>query len=319
MNKLYLLLLLFIFLFSSCYKLFDYNFEKEKKICVNCILHSNDTVRVNLSYTFDINESLIDTTKYITNADVYIYEENEFKEKLKYQNTNTQNGWFLSETFIPRSNKKYKLIVVVVGYDTIIAETFIPEPIKIDTIISSNLNFTIDSHPNFEPPPDYPNMEPPPPDTSYSVDLSINFTDKKNLKNYFSFKSLNYYGNNGFISYDPVIETKNMGNAYVSLSTNLKDYDKLIFSDTLFSGENYLFRISDFLSFSGNENYLFKYQLSSLSKDAFLFYKTCFLQHKTFGNPLIEPVIIYSNIINGTGIFAGVSSNTDSVVIINNK
>ena len=318
MKKLYLITLILIILFSSCNKLFDYNYENEKQVNVSCILHKDDTIRVNVSYTLGVNQSSIDTNIFIKDADVFIYEGGEFKEKLKYHsNSIFINGWYFSETFFPQANEKYKLVVVVAGYDTITAETFIPEPINIDTILSSNLNFTIDSNLDFEPPPDFPDMEPPPPDTSFSVDLGVNFSDKQNINNYFLF-DMKYNRGGDFLSYDPVIETKNFENKYISITFSKQDYQKLIFSDTLFSGESYTFRLSVNFRFIDNNEITFEYQLSSLSKDAYLYYLTCYLQHKTVNNPLIEPVIIYSNINNGTGIFAGISSDMDSISINKN-
>ena len=293
-KNVYILKIFILFFFTACQKEFNYNLNDNHIVDVMCFLKAGDTVRVNLSYTFNGYElaSAIDKTiPYpIENAEVYIYEENELKEKLTYdKNVCNHKGWYKSLNYFPIEGKNYTLKVIVPNYDTIYAETKIPQKTKIDTV-TYNYEITNDGY------SEYMNFY-----------YNLKFTDPAKEKNYYYFDlKYYYYGLNDALykTYDPLIETKLYNDG--SFSNNNSEI-KGIFSDSLFNGETYTFKYQyEFNDYQYNDTLILKHSLFTISRDAYLFYKTIFLQYKNAENPLVEPVVIYSNIKNGTGIFAGI-------------
>ena len=71
----------------------------------------------------------------------------------------------------------------------------------------------------------------------------------------------------------------------------------------------------------GNEPQIktFYFRLYSISSEFFNYIHTLNLYNKNYGNPLADPVITYSNITGGYGIFSGAAVSSDSIVWNYNK
>lgn len=293
------LILIFFSMFFSCTKKFKYDLTSEKKINVSCFLIANEPIRLNLSYTFTTSNSDCESIflrdgavhfcneNYIKDADVFIYEDNIFKEKLSYQPSAQSQGWYLSNSLIPQVGKKYELKIFVSGYDTVFAETSIPIPSHIDTIKKISDNF----------------------------DIQIELAKQNNEKSYYSidcysnaYQYQEYIPTLEYISRDIIFETRDELGQY---SYNSYYYYYSYFSDSLFVNNKYYLQMQ-VLSSGSNKLYV---KLNSLSSDTYLFYKTVYFQNQYMTNPLTQPVKIYSNIINGSGIFAGSSYTIDSLKI----
>ncbi len=282
--------LLLIIFFCNCKKEFIYNFEKEKNINVFGIINANDTIFLHLSFLYNLNQNFLDSN-YIINAEIFLYENNVFIEKIKYKNNpKLGDGWYFS-SYLPKENNQYKIKVKVPNYDTVYAETSIPDRVNIDSIkyelLIKNEEQSI---------------------RSYNLNSFIFFNDVKNTDNFFIINSKQPY-----ITNDPIIESRNTDGFFKNLSLN--NYLIAFFSDKLFKNNNYNLKIINEFTFN-KDTLCFEYELLSISEEAYLFYKTRYLQDKTSNNPLSEPVIIYSNIINGSGLFAGTSSSSDSIILI---
>ncbi|MCF6242871.1 MAG: DUF4249 domain-containing protein [Bacteroidales bacterium] len=287
----------------SCRKDFYYNFETQPQINVSCFLQANDTVKIQLTYLLGdvlVNNVLPDKD-YITDAKVFLYEDQIFREQLQYReiplNIGVEKGWYFTNTFIPKENHSYQLKIVKSGFDTVYAETYIPQSVKIDSIKINGTKIT---------------------DTVYLQNntlcsADIYFKDKSGQRNYY-----NYWSNTYFKSYDPVIESRYNSGYYITSTLRIAKF--AFFSDDIIDGKNYALNTTFNNNFGTDimKEYSIQYKLFSLSYDTYAFYKSWYLYFKTLDNPLSEPVIIYSNIKNGTGIFAGMSASTDSVKVIIN-
>ena len=290
--KNYFYLILISIVFISCRKEFDFkNNIEQKQISVSCFLKAGDTVRLTVSYTPDTIVALnfIPEQFAIKNAEVYLFKDNVFKEKLSYKYyppNYYEYGWYYSRNFIPKEGHEYEVKVVVPGYDTIYAQTYIPQKTLIDSIIVNS--FITD-------------------DFGSKYNISVMFKDDYYETNYYLINS-NYI----YTSQDPIIEPK-INNVFSSGRYNIER--NAYFSDRNINGENYGLNIDIYSNPEGaNKIYLY-----SLSKDAYLFYKSSYLQYSTKDNPLSEPVVIYSNVVNGTGVFAGMSSDVDSIILNKNQ
>lgn len=294
----------------SCRKDFYYEFDHIPQVNVSCFLKAGDTVRVRLSYLVgDTNYiNILADKDCISNADVFLYEDNIFQEKLIYKEIpqlNFEKGWYYSQYFIPTEKHHYNLKIYVPDYDTVYAETYIPEAIPIDSIQINGeaLKDTIIFDRNLASS-----------DLDGNLDFSVNifFKDKPGTTNYYDFWSNNY-----FRSYDPAIEPRYNNEYYENFTlTALKI---AFFSDKIFDGHTYAlntkFKIDDY-KFDYIPEIPIKFGLNSLSYDAYAFYKSSYLYLKSLHNPFTEPVIIYSNVKNGTGVFAGLSPYKNSVLVV---
>ncbi|MBE9468359.1 MAG: DUF4249 domain-containing protein [Bacteroidetes bacterium] len=305
------ILILIIISVLSCRKDFYYDFDHIPQVNVSCFLKAGDTVRVRLSYL--VGDTLFGTIladkDYISKADVYLYEDNIFQEKLTYkeipQINFVEKGWYYSQYFIPTEKHHYNLKIHVPDYDTVYAETYIPEAIPIDSIqingeaLKDSIIFDR-------------NLASSVPDGILDFSVNIFFKDKSGTTNYYDF-----WSNKFFISYDPAIEPRYNREYYENIS--LAALKIAFFSDEIFDGHTYAintkFKIDDY-KFDYISEFPIKLGLNSLSYDAYAFYKSSYLYLKSLDNPFTEPVIIYSNVKNGTGVFAGISSVEDSFLIV---
>ncbi len=76
----------------------------------------------------------------------------------------------------------------------------------------------------------------------------------------------------------------------------------LILSDATFNGSEYWLRMYSYPQGTSNLEFL-ALEISSITKDAYLFYKTFTAYQENEFNPFAEPVVVHQNIENGHGIF----------------
>jgi len=273
----FITLLFVLTLLFSCKKEFDL-LNEVPVVTVGCFLKQNDTIKVYLTYTkqTDKDFSYYPAFDFVANADVYIYEENILKEKL----THIKQGYYKSLNYLPVENKKYQIKINVPGFDTISAETFIPKFKDLDTIYYENIDKT-ELDDDFE---------------YYFARLNIKFTDNKNEKNLYMINMFNWW--TYYQTDDILIKEIISANSYFGAR-------EIFFTDDFLNGQNYNMQID--AAYNGNDSVNIVMDYCNISEEMYEFLKTKFLLQKTYDNPLAEPVIIYSNIINGTGIFAGYS------------
>ena len=270
----------------SCTKYFSLNTEQKRHISIVGFIKANDTVRIRLSFngsSYDFN-----TFENIENAKVFLFENNHFKELLDY---NKLYQYYQTKTFIPQNNKKYSIKVYVSGFDTLYAETYTPEIKKID---SSKVSF-------------YKNE-----DKFVYFNYCFFFKDIFSSNDYYSY-NINQY----FSTKDLIIITKDNNGDYINLVIHGYDASQALFNDRIINGKNYglssIIRIYLYQDTLKDTNLIT--ELNNLSIDVFKYFYSTYLCQKQIENPLTEPVQIYSNIKNGTGIFAGYSSYSDTITI----
>lgn len=286
-----------LYSFFSCRKVIEIELpSKDGKIVINSFFSSRDSLVINISKSLHILDNI--ESKLLNDAEVIIYENNIFKEKL----TNINNGNYIARTFIPSNDKLYKVIVKYNNLNPANSENIIPNPIKIISVDTSTVYVTNNNGMNQGGGNSYPQYQ-----------LKIRFKDTENFKNYYSIrlyvKSQNYYYKNTsdikyfdymplyFSSNDLVIESWQSGEA-------------ALFSDDFINGKEYNLLINiDKYNFPNTNNEVIV-EINSLSKDYFFYSKSYNLYQSVKGDPFSEPVQVYNNIENGFGIFAGYSSDT---------
>ena len=277
-NNLLVSLLLAI-LFNSCISELDMNLPEYKpQLVVNSFFNPDSLFLVNVSSS--IGTSSKANIQKTENAIVEIYQDEQLLELL----TNTGKGIYKSTNNYPKAGKEYRIKVSAVGFTTVSATSFIPEPVPIqsftfkDSIKGDNLG-------------------------GFHGELTLNFNDPSN--------NTNYYYLEAFLM-DTSITIKEP--LFISSSDPAKDqnyfnFSGILIADKLINGNSYALSLTiDSLppTQQGKYNYIVNFQ--SVSKEYFMYKKTASLQSINQYNPFAEPVRVYNNIESGLGIFAGFSS-----------
>nr|MDA3823724.1 DUF4249 family protein [Bacteroidales bacterium] len=87
---------------------------------------------------------------------------------------------------------------------------------------------------------------------------------------------------------------------------------KLYFSDEIIDGQKYQLKL-EFEDWNASYEREYFVELISMNKAGYLYRKSVREFINSSGDPFSEPVLIYSNIENGFGIFAGYSTVHKSV------
>lgn len=286
MNKIlkYLHVVILFLIAVSCEKYIDMKIpDKGRKPVVNCMFY-NDSV-----FIVQVFESkfILDDAGYqpIENAFVTISENGIVSDTLTYYS----QGYYKSNNLISQIGKNYEIEATFNG-NTATSEGIIPSKqiiTNIDTLLYS------DQH-----------------NDNFRFNIKIN--DTENETNYYMLKieKVNsvYYNNNIQIIYS--------NSEALSIETQWQGSQ--VINDNLFNGKAKTFSLDIDLSNLynyNNEPIKFYISLYSISKDYYLYAVTSQAQQNTNGSPFSEPVMVYNNIKNGYGIFAGASVYKDSIIV----
>jgi len=176
------------------------------------------------------------------------------------------------------------------GFETVTSNCVIPEPVKIESVVID----TVDGEYEKE------------------LEITISFTDLPRIENYYSLSVLEISTWEGrtsnssifFSSNDILIRDENR-----ILDEGRDFFGEAFFDDTILDGKNYKLKI--YVHFNDRTKRQINYEivLASLTKEYYQYLETREAQIRTIDNPFAEPVIIYSNIKNGLGIFSGYSTS----------
>jgi len=281
MNKLPIITL--ITLFASCTK--DVTIaisDPESKIVINSFFSPQDSLLVNISKSIPILAA--DTLNYVDNADVELFQGVSLIGKLTY----TQKGFYtLSTALNPKG--EYTITVSVPGMESVSSLDTIPTQIPILSFDTVSVN------------------------EKYLYG-EITFQDPAGESNYYLLEVTSKY---------PVTNSDSITSKYVELIVidniveNGSSGDRckrIFFSDNKIGGNEYN------LSFLLEKEPLY-HSLQNGSNTIYINFKTVsFAYYKyltTYYQSQTRQMDVYSNIINGYGIFAGYHVSSDSLVIQN--
>jgi hypothetical protein len=294
-----------------------------RKIVINGLITTDSLLNVRISKSFYYNnykaEVGMDT---LNNARVLFYSNNSYADSLHLASNYYPFDWYFfyssnywSNRTRPITGKEYKIIVQAPGYPDASASITVPNLVKIEKLDTSRFIVA--------PDPNYPDM------SNVRFKCQISFSDPADETNYYlirvsKFSIYEWWTETSDIritTQDPIVEEK------------LARYNEIFaiaFSDKVINGKksNSQFIVDansigmPFLDNSatvdGNPIPIYKtvvyFSLYSISEEYFWYIQTLNLYNKNFGNPLTEPVIIYSNIKDGYGIFAAAAVSSDSLV-----
>jgi len=300
-----LIFLLLILLSFACQKAEVEIPDTGRKLVINGLITTDSLLNVLISksnYAVGLN---LDSRFYLfDSADVSIYSNNTFLDSLHYWSTDYK---YYSHNYVyPLSNyrfgnaypipgNEYKIIVKKQGYPDATATTIIPRLVKIEkvdtsrTIVDAFYGLTFDMNCKIE-------FTDPPREKNFYL---INMVAVRNQKHEYMY----------FESKDPIIEEELPSHS--SRGNYILTYG-YAFSDKLIDGKKYSLNVSFASNFYKNCTIYFR--LLSITEDYFKFIQTLNLFNATYEDPLSEPVMVYSNVSDGYGIFSGAAVSTDSII-----
>jgi hypothetical protein len=280
--KNYIIIFFFLILFSACQETFDPKLPPYRaKIAFNDLFEQNQPFSFSVSHSVDIFDT-VNEPEYNNNAVVKLFVDGVLKETVP--NSGAQGRY--DATTVPVPGKNYKVIVSVPGFEDAEAENTLPVPVTIQSWSFKDSDITkidIDQHETLYGTLKFTIVDPPV-DNQYM--FSIKFHDQL---------SGNYIFISTISSDDEVLN----GNFAKRLSNG-----EFLFKDTRFNGKTKTFEVLIPCGLVTQADYLLSFY--TLSKDSYLYYYT------EPGDASLD-AMLYNNVKNGLGIFAGRSLSTDTI------
>ncbi len=272
-------------LISSCTDNYTYNINNiESRMVVSSFINPDSIIKVSLVIEAGLNENIFENWfETIDGADLLLFENDILYDTLNQDSS----GMYISDKIIHRNNT-YAINCTAYGLDPVNANNTIPKHLTIDTIefklIKEFTNVYL-AKMKFTDPPEEGNK--------YIIDYGD------------AIRSITYE--------DPVFDDwdANHGGAIP------------IFSDELFNGQTYelTFQVNTRIQPAYTGSLYGTITLHHISEDFYQYAKSYNKQIPKMGDDLlqmfqaglVEPIPIYSNVQGGLGIFAGFSSDMDSL------
>mgnify|MGYP001617595227 FL=1 len=199
-----------------------------------------------------------------------------YEDDIKKEILRFLNDGDYTASFTPSQNKTYKIEVSHAVYTSVSATSYIPAKIPITIDTASGYNQSYGSG---------------------VLSCKLKFKDPANENNYYLMR----------------VFDESHRHVYLSLSDNepvVKEYGgDYLFTDNLIDGKEYI------LNFDLNSLYTYyKIVFYQITKDYYN-YLVSYHNNNNSDDPFSEPVIVYSNIKNGYGIFSGYNKEEREIII----
>ncbi len=291
---------------NACQKEFTPSFQEAEtnRVVVNCIFDTTKVFKVTLSQT----QSVV-PTEYVPNsiadAEVQIFANGQLLETLTYDET--KEAYFSIQK--PQLNTDYQLKVNVEGYETLTSEARIPDAVPITKVYisdSSGIKFY-----------------------DKRIEYTLQLQDPITQSNYYRLYLISHQYPLVLSDSSIVLNTDStviQDYCFRSYDTSFESFEPLahvdsgfevpsfcpnggLFADASFNGQfkSIHLEMHNFYNFFPNKKLVF--HLNSLDETLFRYLRAVALQEVNRENPFVESVKIPSNIQNGEGIFAGVSTS----------
>lgn len=276
-----LIVLTFILLSSACQKtvLLDVGIVKPRLV-VNSILDKDSIIRVQLSKSRSMVDSSGSIEK-INTATVKIFEDNVLMQTLTKGSAGLYNS-----SIKPKTGKDYRLEVDNTEFGHVQASALIPTPPVLKYATQTTV-LTPGSTPQY---------------IKFKIgikDLGIQ-PDYYYLRAYIIRKGYLPGANSSFVL-SAVIQSDD--NVVINDDSMLKG---VIFDDAAFTGKDYEMIV--YTPYRITRDFNLWFELSSITSDYYKYLVSSIMQNNAGSNPFAEPVVIKSNVQNGTGIFGAQNS-----------
>lgn len=262
-------------------------------------------VQVSLSRTILASPGI----EYLTGAQVNVFEGTRQLEQLELVIPNDGTPFYQSQEFRAEIGVEYGIQVLVPGFEEVIAMSSIPEQIDLERVNIENLVIEKRSD----------SIE------AYTLDLNVGFQDPGNQKNYYHLKLYQQFERFTVLRSDTIVTSSSIRELQFSAAINnnyqVAHYEGgVLLEDTPFDGsaQNYSFPLQVNVAFQEELPGKIIAELRTVSEEYFLFYSSVSRQQQAPAVPLAEPVIIFNNIENGRGVFAGYAQSRAAIELAPN-
>jgi hypothetical protein len=276
-----LIVLAIIILGSACQKtvILDVGIVKPRLV-VNSILDKDSVIRVQLSKSRSMVDSSGSIEK-ISTATVKVYEDNILMQTL----TKGSAGLY-SFSLKPKTGKDYRLEVDNTEFGHVQATALIPTP--------PFLNYATQT-----------TVLTPGSNTQY-IKFKIGIKDEGIQPDFYYLRA--FIIKKGFL---PGANSNFVMSAAIQSDDNVIITDDsmlkgVIFDDAAFIGKNYEMIV--YTPYRITKDFNLWFELSSITSDYYKYLVSSIMQNNAGSNPFAEPVVIKSNVQNGTGIFGAQNS-----------
>ena len=293
---------------STCEKEVELNIkEVDSKLAILCDFSPDEPFILELSKSKSINSTQL-FSNIINNADVQICVNNELIETIPPINSSSDaNTKYQSSVALPKIKQVYTLKVEVDGLEPITATSSIPEVVEISHSSIGEINsYLMDDGET----------------VSYEVRLGVQIEDPANVTNYYQ---ISFYQE--VLTSEPAVQENNIetssNNGYSLIDEDITSNFNLInggvlFKDLTFNGTTkelvfqplFYYKPENLSTNATSTPINIIIELRSVSEEYYKYYTSIYRQSSQESTPFSNPTVIYSNIKNGYGVFAGYSKST---------
>lgn len=285
------LMLSFAFLLS-CEKTIHMDIKNDKRrIVVNGVVSLQNTISVNISRSVHILNNQL--PEYITNARILLFKNKEIIDTMYH----VSGGNYSSHSIFPVLKAEYSIKVFADDLDFAEASDRVPSQVPIISIDTATVMYAGNGGGHMDGAGGSKEM----------LKCIIRFKDIAGEQNYYQVTLENASYNS--IRQNVMFETDDpmLGNQELNYGA--------LFDDAVFEGQTYDFTIFVDKYYEGNVYF----QLASVSKSYYLYFKTLGQYQQSSGNPFSEPVMVYNNITNGLGVFAACAPSRQAIRFTNSN
>jgi hypothetical protein len=296
--------LVFVVIAGSCTLIVDLDLPNQSpKLVVNSLFNTDSLWNVEVSSS--VSSIGYDEPGFLKPDNLKLFENGTEITDFKLDSAQTYDRFgnityryfYSSITSKPQAAKTYRIEVSKAGFESVYSET-----VGLDRIVLNNITVTDSARKDDN--------------GNYVAEMNFDFNDNNDQKNYYSLQLFTVYDNGNEEYYYPTLfysqdialqenfqrdpfdnNTNVLGEAYYG--------QEVQFSDKLFLGTNKSIKIyiPDYtLNDPSAQVYV---RFGHLSEGAFSYVLQARAQQENQGNPFAEPVQVYTNIVNGLGVFAG--------------
>jgi len=298
-NSVYILLTFLLFSCETTEKIDDFPL-RPAKLVVNCFFNADSTWEFQVSKSLSVLDNA--EFKLIKNATISIFKEGELQTSFSSVGS---DGWYRYSENLPEAGKEYSIKVTSPDFkDVLLAKDIVPvKPIITNTkLFISDSTFYNNGYFNY----------------GYIAGaMELTISDPENTHNYYELEL--YALDSVFDYYSEPREFVQLQKRMLPISSDDLAADKiseisysLLLNDYLFDGKEYKLSI-DFSDYNAGRKKDYYISLKSITREGFLYRKTINEYLNSQNDPFSEPVIIYSNIENGLGIFSAFSQSVVAI------
>lgn len=298
-----IILLLALISLTGCVKIIDDDFSaKDPKLVLNAALSTDSSLTINLSRTYNIFDNESDKNlPFIDGAEIGLFENGNWIFDLE----NPGYGYYVKPGFYPETGTEYRIEATSKGFAGIESKTTIPSPVQItefDTVVLVIMDEFYGDEIRYIGYLTYKD----PAGTSNSYRLRCKMWIKNDDGEIIRMDQYLWVFDNDYYFYD---------NANGNLLWNDKYSDgKEVEIRFVYYSNNFYKSVKP----DEQDTLTFVFSFETLNQEYYTYLKSLNRYYESGGgdNPFSEPVVIYSNIENGYGIFGGFGRDTVSTKII---